>query len=329
MARRTIFDDVFRTMCQKMPYLLIPLINEVFGTTYSDKEPIVQIRNEHFEKGKEIISDAILRINECTYHIECQSSDNDIMVVRMIEYDFSIALESIQGNKDGTFDMYFPKSCVVYLRKSDALSRKAVLNIHFSDNAVYQYKMNTICVQDYTCDEIFQKKLLMFLPFFILRYNKLQDEVRTDENNLTDLLQEYETIYNNLSDYCSNADKAECFTNLIDLINRINNYFIKSTKIKGKVGSIMGGRVLVLKSEKLKAEGKAEARLQMIADFLNNGGTEKDAMLMLKATEKELKKAKELVLTTSQHVILGFSLKLREAFYFAVNDKAVNACLRE
>ncbi len=61
----------------------------------------------------------------------------------------------------------------------------------------------------------------------------------------------------------------------------------------------MGGRVLVLKSEKLKAEGKAEARLQMIADFLNNGGTEKDAMLMLKATEKELKKAKELVLTTS------------------------------
>ena len=159
--------------------------------------------------------------------------------------------------------------------------------------------MNTICVQDYTCDEIFQKKLLMFLPFFILRYNKLQDEVKTDENNLTDLLQEYETIYNNLSDYCSNADKAECFTNLIDLMNRINNYFIKSTKIKGKVGSIMGGRVLVLKSEKLKAEGKAEARLQMIADFLNNGGTEKDAMLMLKATEKELKKAKELVLTTS------------------------------
>lgn len=33
----TIFDDVFRTIAQKMPYLLIPLINEVFGTAYSDE----------------------------------------------------------------------------------------------------------------------------------------------------------------------------------------------------------------------------------------------------------------------------------------------------
>ena len=29
----TIFDDVFRTIAQKMPQLLIPLINEVFHTS--------------------------------------------------------------------------------------------------------------------------------------------------------------------------------------------------------------------------------------------------------------------------------------------------------
>ena len=34
----TIFDDVFRTIAQKMPQLLIPLINEVFHTSYSEKE---------------------------------------------------------------------------------------------------------------------------------------------------------------------------------------------------------------------------------------------------------------------------------------------------
>ena len=32
----TIFDDVFRTIAQKMPYLLIPLINEVFQTNYPE-----------------------------------------------------------------------------------------------------------------------------------------------------------------------------------------------------------------------------------------------------------------------------------------------------
>ena len=32
----TIFDDVFRTIAQKMPFLLIPLINEVFQTNYPE-----------------------------------------------------------------------------------------------------------------------------------------------------------------------------------------------------------------------------------------------------------------------------------------------------
>ena len=32
----TIFDDVFRTMIEKMPYLAVPLINEVFHTSYSE-----------------------------------------------------------------------------------------------------------------------------------------------------------------------------------------------------------------------------------------------------------------------------------------------------
>ena len=37
----TIFDDVFRTIAQKMPQLLIPLINEVFHTSYSRRSNIL------------------------------------------------------------------------------------------------------------------------------------------------------------------------------------------------------------------------------------------------------------------------------------------------
>lgn len=32
----TIFDDVFRTMVEKMPYLAVPLINAVFHTSYPE-----------------------------------------------------------------------------------------------------------------------------------------------------------------------------------------------------------------------------------------------------------------------------------------------------
>lgn len=89
----TIFDDVFRTMIEKMPYLAVPLINEVFHTSYPENVPIVQLRNEHQQENGEIITDSCLKIAGKLYHIECQSVDDTTMAIRMIEYDFSIAIE--------------------------------------------------------------------------------------------------------------------------------------------------------------------------------------------------------------------------------------------
>ena len=89
----TIFDDVFRTIAQKMPQLLIPLINEVFHTSYSEKEPFEQLRNEHYEKFGTVVTDSIIRIGSHIYHLECQSTKDETMVIRMFEYDISIALE--------------------------------------------------------------------------------------------------------------------------------------------------------------------------------------------------------------------------------------------
>ena len=66
----TIFDDVFRTIAQKMPQLLIPLINEVFHTSYPENVPIVQLRNEHQQENGEIITDSCLKIAGKLYHIE-------------------------------------------------------------------------------------------------------------------------------------------------------------------------------------------------------------------------------------------------------------------
>ena len=81
----TIFDDVFRTIAQKMPYLLIPLINEVFQTNYPEDIHFQQLRNEHYEKLGKIITDSILQIEDHTYHLECQSSLDGRIVVLQIK----------------------------------------------------------------------------------------------------------------------------------------------------------------------------------------------------------------------------------------------------
>ncbi len=103
----TIFDDVFRTMLEKMPKLIIPLINEIFSTDYPMDIPIIQLRNEHQTKNGERITDSYFIIGEKRYHIECQSTKDSGMIIRMIEYDFSISLENIQ-QENGIYRMYFP-----------------------------------------------------------------------------------------------------------------------------------------------------------------------------------------------------------------------------
>ena len=73
MRDNTIFDDVFRTMMEKMTFLVVPLINDVFHTSYPADVEIVQLRNEYQRVDGEIITDSRLLIGNRIYHIECQS----------------------------------------------------------------------------------------------------------------------------------------------------------------------------------------------------------------------------------------------------------------
>ena len=70
MAESTIFDDVFRTETEKMPEFTIPLINEVFGTSYPLDTEILQGRNEHLTKNGKKITDSYIIIGEKQYHME-------------------------------------------------------------------------------------------------------------------------------------------------------------------------------------------------------------------------------------------------------------------
>ena len=124
--RSTIFDDVFRTIAQKMPQLLIPLINEVFHTNYSEDTDFEQLRNEHYEKYGKIITDSIIRIGPHLYHIECQSERDADMVIRMFEYDISIALEHTSKTGD-IWEIEFPHSCVLYVRNHRHLPEYHIL----------------------------------------------------------------------------------------------------------------------------------------------------------------------------------------------------------
>ena len=251
-------------MIEKMPYLAVPLINEVFHTSYPEDVKITQLRNEHQQKDGEIITDSCVLIGKKMYHIECQSTDDTTMAIRMIEYDFAIAVENAekQGRR---YRIEFPRSCVLFLRSSGNTPDYLEADVIFPDGKTHVYSIPAIKMADYTKDHIFEKNLLMLLPFYIMRYEKKKHDMRKNLELLQILLDEYDEIRINLEKELTETGKAELYTNLTKLIVKIADHiFEKEEDIRKGIGDVMGGKVLELESERLKAEG--EARL---GDLIN------------------------------------------------------------
>ncbi len=255
----TIFDDVFRTIAQKMPSLLIPLINEVFGTKYVEDQEFEQLRNEHYEKFGKIITDSIIRIGGRLYHIECQSGKDGDMALRMVEYDFAIALEHSCKTEDDMIEINFPESCVLYIRNHRDMPDHHEARVRFADGQMVTYKVPIIMAQDYTVNNIFEKRLLALLPYHILRYEHFLKSDGVNQKKLDKLLDDYQNISEKLTQIQEMEGKAQLYINLIDLIKQITDYVIpKENPVRERIGAVMGGRILQLASERLIEEGRTQ-----------------------------------------------------------------------
>ena len=290
MANNTIFDNVFRTMLEKMPELVVPLINEVFGTNYPADIAVEQQRNEHQTKNGEKITDSRLKIADKIYHIECQSTGDAEMVIRMIEYDFAVSLETKQI-ENGRYKIYFPHFCVLYLRgkgRKDTLG----MDIIMPDGRVIKYELPAIYIERYTQDVIFQKKLLFFLPFYVIRYEKNREDIEKDPEKLQKLLDEYVTISRKLEESLLEKGKEALYRYLVEVIIKIADYiFSDSEKTKKGVDRAMGGEVLELKTDKLINEIRQDVKEEVKAEVKEEIKTEtkeKIVICMLKRGKSTL-----------------------------------------
>lgn len=266
VAHSTVFDDVFRTIAQKMPQLLIPLINEVFHTNYSEDENFEQLRNEHYEKYGKIITDSIIRIGRHIYHLECQSEKDAEMVIRMFEYDISIALEHASDSGE-IWEIEFPQSCVLYVRNHRTLPEYHTAIVRFSDEQHVTYQVPIIHAQKYTVNAMFEKNLLILLPYHILRYEHFLKSNRTNEKKLHQLLDDYRKINERLTDTCEKEKKSELYKDMICLIKEIADHVIpEENEARKGMDDIMGGKVLTLPSDLIR-----EGRLDEIYSSVQDG----------------------------------------------------------
>ena len=258
----TPYDDVFRTLLNDCTPLIIPVINDVFGEQYSGNEEIIFSPNEHFlnrqgGNGDERITDSSFQIRG--KEIKRYHPDSSLLV-RFFEYGTQIALDEgeIRGN---TLTVTLPHSAVLFLRCRASTPDTLKIRIETPGGSL-EYDIPAIKSQKYTLLEIFDKKLLLLLPFYIFSHEDRFAEYETDTAKLRCLQAEYAEIRNRLEGLAERGEISEYVKcTIIDMSEKVLEHIAaKYNTVRKGVKAIMGGKVLEYEAKTIKREGIAEGR---------------------------------------------------------------------
>ncbi len=275
-----IYDGAFRTILNDCRKLVIPVINEVFGESYTGEEEIQFFPNEHFidqqdEAGKERITDTNFMVFgkiPKKYHIECESSLPDGRItIRLFEYDAQIALDEGEVTEE-TLTVIFPNTAVLYLRTYKKTSDKMKYVI-VTPGGTVKYDIPIMKVQKYSLDDIFEKRLLMLIPFYIFSHENSFPVYNSNEQKLEELKAEYQAILERLDELEQQGvigafDKRTIIELSGDVIKEIAQ---KYKNVQEGVGDMMSGALIETEARKILNQGINETKRNAALNMLKRG----------------------------------------------------------
>ena len=194
---RQIFDRAFKRLFSLSNAAVISLINGLFGTDHPPDSSVVYTNRESTNASlRHRFADVFVLIGgRFHYHLEAQMSYSNDIVVRVFEYGFHHALES---HRDGSLCLEFPEPVVIYLCDRDDIPPEDVLHIHFQGLGSIDYRVRNIVYLRQSSAEILQKKLIVLIPFQVLRLRSLLFDrrgrlKRPDKNECDRLIESIES----------------------------------------------------------------------------------------------------------------------------------------
>lgn len=275
-----IYDGAFRTILNDCRKLIIPVINEIFDETYTGDEEIRFFPNEHFldqqdEADKERITDTNFTVFgkiPKKYHVECESSLPDRRItIRLFEYDAQIALDEGEVTEE-TLTVTFPNTAVLYLRTYQKTPDKMKYVI-VTPGGTVRYDIPIMKVQKYSLDDIFDKRLLMLIPFYIFSHENSFPEYNSNDQKLEKLKAEYQVILERLDrleqlEVIGAFDKRTIIELSSDVIKEIAQ---KYENVQKGVGDIMSGALIETNARRLKNEAENETKKRTALKLLKRG----------------------------------------------------------
>ena len=277
----TIYDDVWRTLVHDFPKFLVAFINELFAENYSDNVRIEFLQDIHEQSQpdggiEKRITDTYFRIidengNVKKYHVECQSTADNSMLVRIFEYGAQIALDDAV-KENNRIILEFPHAAVLFLRSTGNTPDEMEIVIKTPGGSV-NYQIPVAKMQGYTVYVIFKKKLLILLPFYMFVVEKSLKDYEENASKRQELMDSLRMIVNGLDNLLLLGDiDVLVRKSLVELSAKVNHHLARNyAKVQKEAKNIMGGKVLDYEAKTIYMDGKNDGIALGMAKGMEQG----------------------------------------------------------
>ena len=286
LSNEQTFDSALSAMVTKLEEFIIPFVNEVFGEKFT-KNAKVEIRNnKHIvlktdgSLGRKetdayiVLSEMIETLITKLYHFECETWYDNSIVVRIAEYTSAIAIDNVETTKDGVI-LNYPSSVVIFLRPDNSIPRKLKITHRAPTGDELSYEVPTLQIKDFSIDDIFDKKLLILLPFYLFRYVDEFDEM---EDN-ADRRKELENGLQKISDRLSKLVEAKEINvyqqrTTLRLLKRVSDRLTKDFhELREGVDKIMSGYIARTDADDILEQGEMRQAKKTASRMYESGNS--------------------------------------------------------
>jgi len=188
-------DSALATMVVRLEAYIVPLINELFGESFPDNAKIRILNRKHihsrmegsFRRGN---TDVIIEVAEALrdealrlYHFTCEPWFDKTAIVRCVEHGCVIAEENAKMTPEEII-ITIPNSGIIFLRPDDRILKKYTVISESPQRSEISYGIPTLQMKDYSIDRLFERKLLILIPFYFFRYVNEFEKIDSDEELL-------------------------------------------------------------------------------------------------------------------------------------------------
>ena len=266
----TPYDDAFKSIVRKCPRLSLPLINEMFFRSglsdeeYTGREGITFLDKELPRPGSGSLEmDFRIEVSgkrKKRYHLECQSTPDGTIALRMIQYDLLTTLEEV-SYLEPVSHARIDDSGVLFLRSTKGLPDVITVELSVPQNQTVTYQIPMLKIQDYTLEALLEKNLYILLPFLFFNFEKELGRAGADPAIFDEINGLYDEILTRMKENeTTGAISSYEARTLYDALKLILEALGKTNRAQKEVEEIMGGRVLEFPADKYFQAGETKGR---------------------------------------------------------------------